>query len=138
LKSEVKLAPIEAFLGEIEGKVWTLHAERTKGGKEHRVPLSAPAMVIVEEMRRKYSSDLLFPGKRNRPSSNMAMRALRERAARADLTAHGFRSTFRDWAAERTNYSNEVVEMALARTIGSKVEAAKSIGPNRFELDFAD
>jgi integrase len=68
----------------------------------------------------------------------MAMRALHERAARADLTAHGFRSTFRDWAAERTNYSNEVVEMALARTIGSKVEAAKSIGPNRFELDFAD
>jgi hypothetical protein len=63
------------------------------------------------------------------------MRALRERAARADLTAHGFRSTFRDWAAEWTNYSNEVVEMALARTIG---KAAKSIGPNRFELDFAD
>ena len=62
MKSEVKLAPIEAFLGEIEGKVWTLHAERMKGGKEHRVPLSAPAMVIVKEMRREYSSDLLFPG----------------------------------------------------------------------------
>ena len=62
MKSEVKRAPIEALLGEIEGKVWTLPAERMKGGKEHRVPLSTPAMVIVEEMRREYSSDLLFPG----------------------------------------------------------------------------
>jgi integrase len=62
LKSEVKLAPIEALLGEIEGKVWTLPAERMKGGKEHRVPLSAPAMVIVEEMRREYSGDLLSRG----------------------------------------------------------------------------
>jgi hypothetical protein len=62
LKREVKLARIEALLGEIEGKVRTLHAERMKGGKEHRVPLSAPAMVIVEQMRREYSSDLLYPG----------------------------------------------------------------------------
>jgi integrase len=125
LKSEVKLAPIEALLGEIEGKVWTLPAERMKGGKEHRVPLSAPAMVIVEEMRREYSGDMLSRTSATGRRAIWAMGALGERAARADLTAHGFRSTFRDWAAERTDYySNEVVEMVLARTIRSKVEAS--------------
>jgi integrase len=67
----------------------------------------------------------VFPGgKRDKPLSNMAMLALLDRMGRSDLTAHGFRSTFRDWAAECTNYPNEVVEMALAHTISSKAEAA--------------
>ncbi len=96
-----------------------------KGSKEHRVPLSAPAVAIVEKMQQEHGGAFLFPGgKRNKPLSNMAMLALLERMGRSDLTAHGFRSTFRDWAAERTNYPSEVVEMALAHTINSKVEAA--------------
>jgi integrase len=70
-------------------------------------------------------SDFVFPGgKRGKPLSNMAMLALLKRIGRNDLTAHGFRSTFRDWAAERTNFPREVVEMALAHTIENKVEAA--------------
>jgi integrase len=96
-----------------------------KASKEHRVPLSAAALAIIETLRKDQGSTYLFPGgKRARPLSNMALLALLQRMGRSDLTAHGFRSTFRDWAAECTNYPNEVVEMALAHTINSKVEAA--------------
>ena len=110
---------------EIKDKVWTVPADRMKASKEHRVPLSTPALAIIEKLRKEHSSAYLFPGgKHNKPLSNMAMLALLDRMGRSDLTAHGFRSTFRDWAAECTNYPNEVVEMALAHTINSKVEAA--------------
>lgn len=110
---------------EIRGRVWTVPAGRMKGGKEHRVPLSEPAVAIVEKMRKEHPGEFLFPGgKRAKPLSNMAMLALLERMGRADVTAHGFRSTFRDWAAERTGYASEVVEMALAHAIDNKVEAA--------------
>jgi integrase len=97
-----------------------------KGSKEHRVPVSAPAVAIVEKMQKEHGGTFLFPGgKRDKPLSNMAMLKLLERIGRADLTAHGFRSTFRDWAAERTSYyPSEVVEMALAHAIDSKVAAA--------------
>jgi integrase len=96
-----------------------------KASKEHRVPLSAAALAIIEALRKEQGGAHLFPGgKRDKPLSNMAMLALLDRMGRSDLTAHGFRSTFRDWAAECTNYPNEVVEMALAHTINSKVEAA--------------
>jgi integrase len=116
---------IGALPDEIKDKVWTVPAGRMKASKEHRVPLSAPALAIAETMRDDHPGAFLFPGgKRDKPLSNMAMLALLERVGRSDLTAHGFRSTFRDWAAECTNYSNEVVEMALAHTINSKVEAA--------------
>ena len=110
---------------EIKDKVWTVPAGRMKAGKEHRVPLSTPALAIIEKLRKEQGGTYLFPGgKRDKPLSNMAMLALLDRMDRSDLTAHGFRSTFRDWAAECTNYPNEVVEMALAHTINSKVEAA--------------
>ncbi|WP_316186210.1 MULTISPECIES: tyrosine-type recombinase/integrase [unclassified Bradyrhizobium] len=110
---------------EIKDKVWTVPAGRMKASKEHRVPLSESAFAIVETLRNGQGGSHLFPGsKRDKPLSNMAMLALLDRMGRSDLTAHGFRSTFRDWAAECTNYSNEVVEMALAHTISSKVEAA--------------
>ena len=67
----------------------------------------------------------VFPGgRKGRPLSNMAMLTLLKRMKRSDLTVHGFRSTFRDWAAERTNYPREVAEMALAHVVGDKVEAA--------------
>ena len=83
------------------------------------------ALAIAERMKTGHGDAYLFPGaKPGKPLSNMAMLALIERMGRTDLTTHGFRSTFRDWAAERTDFPREVAEMALAHTIGSKVEAA--------------
>jgi integrase len=97
-----------------------------KGGREHRVPLSGEAMAVlkvVEPFRR--ADGLVFPGLRiGRPIGHARMRKLMRGMGRADLTVHGFRSTFRDWAAEATGYPNHVVEQALAHTIGSAVEAA--------------
>jgi integrase len=104
--------------------IWTVPAERMKAKKEHRVPLSPRAGEIVRE-HLKQSGDYVFPGQKARkPLSNMAMLALLERMGRGELTVHGFRSTFRDWASEHTNYPREVCEMALAHTIGDKTEAA--------------
>lgn len=105
--------------------VWTIPAERMKAGREHRVPLSAPVIAILERMRKIHDGQLVFPGRfGDRPLSNMAFLQLLKRMGRGDLTAHGFRSTFRDWAAERTNYPREVAEMALAHAVTDKVEAA--------------
>jgi integrase len=105
-------------------KLWTVPADRMKADKEHRVPLSDRALDITVAAGSD-EEDFLFPGgRRGQPLSNMAMLALIKRMGRGDLTVHGFRSTFRDWAAERTNFPNEVVEMALAHAIDSKTEAA--------------
>ncbi|MGA7452420.1 MAG: tyrosine-type recombinase/integrase [Rhodoplanes sp.] len=98
-----------------------------KAGKAHRVPLSARALAILEEMQTYRSADdgFLFPGLRaGKPLSNMAFLMLLRRMGRNDLTVHGFRSTFRDWCAERTNFPAEVAEMALAHTISDKTIAA--------------
>jgi integrase len=106
-------------------KVWTVPVDRMKAGKEHRVPLSSRALAIVRDHDDVRSSVYVFPGgKPGKPLSNMAMTEVLRRMGRGDITVHGFRSTFRDWAAERTNFPNEVVEMALAHTIGDKTEAA--------------
>src|SRR5262245_39747671 len=108
-------------------KVWTVPGERTKGRKEHRVPLCDRATAVLAEMQslRTTESQFMFPGgKAGKPLSNMAMTEVLRRMGRGDITVHGFRSTFRDWAAERTNFPNEVVEMALAHAVGDKVEAA--------------
>ena len=114
-------------------KAWTIPAGRMKAGKEHRVPLSPRAVSILEDMltlRHLVESEtegdaFVFPGaKRGEPLSNMAFLMLLRRMGRGDVTAHGFRSTFRDWAAERTSYPSEVAEMALAHTVSDKVEAA--------------
>jgi integrase len=113
--------------GEIDpaGKLWTIPGARMKGGREHRVPLSDAALAIIEKLPQGTADEFLFPGgKAGRPLSNMAMLALLKRMKRSDLTVHGFRSTFRDWAAERTTFQNEVIEMALAHAVGDKVEAA--------------
>ena len=122
---------IGAQWGEIDlgNKVWTIPGERIKAGKEHRVPLSAPAMTILKSLARTRASDkgdeFVFPGgRKGQQLSNNAMLALLKRIERQDVTAHGFRSTFRDWAAEQTNYPRDVAEMALAHAIGDKVEAA--------------
>jgi integrase len=105
--------------------MWTVPADRIKAGKEHRVPLSAPALAIVRDMAKTQSGEFVFPGgRKGRPLSNMAMSAVLRRMGHDDITVHGFRSCFRDWAAERTNYPREVAEMALAHAVGDKVEAA--------------
>jgi integrase len=106
-------------------RIWTVPADRMKAGREHRVPLSNAALAIVEKMAAIRTGEYVFPGgKAGRPMSNMALLMLLRRMGRGDLTAHGFRSTFRDWAAERTNFPAEVAEMALAHTVSDKVEAA--------------
>jgi integrase len=107
----------------LEGKVWTVPKERMKTGAEHRVPLSPRCIEILEALP--HISDYVFPGnKADKPLSNMTLLATLSRMDRDDLTTHGFRSTFRDWAAETTEYPNEVVEMALAHTIKNQAEAA--------------
>jgi len=110
---------------DLEEKTWIVPAARMKAGREHRVPLSAAAVAALEQMRETRESDFVFPGgKKGKPLSNMAMLAVLKRMDRGELTAHGFRSSFRDWAAERTNFPHEVAEMALAHKVGDKVEAA--------------
>jgi integrase len=89
-----------------------------KGGREHRVPLSGAALAVLTRMAKIREGDHVFPGDRRATLSNM------RRMGHGDLTAHGFRSTFRDWAAERTDFAHEVVEMALAHAISDKTEAA--------------
>ena len=106
-------------------KLWTIPAGRMKAEKEHRVPLSGAALAIVNELAAHRRGDFVFPGGiAGKPLSNMGMLALLRRMERADVTVHGFRSSFRDWAAERTNFPAEVAEMALAHAVGDKVEAA--------------
>jgi integrase len=106
-------------------RLWTLPAGRMKAGKEHRVPLSEAAMAIIDKMAAMRLGEFVFPGgKAGRPLSNMSMLMLLRRMGRDDLTIHGFRSSFRDWAAERTNFPARAAEMALAHAVGDKVEAA--------------
>jgi integrase len=118
---------------DLDAKVWAIPAERMKGGREHRVPLSEAALAVLEQVRplalkrdgQPDPSAPVFPGPRRAlPMSNMTMLMLLRRMKRNDLTVHGFRSTFSDWAAERTAYPREVVEMALAHAVENKVEAA--------------
>ncbi len=112
-------------------KVWTVPAGRMKAHRDHRVPLSTRAVAIVSGMQavRRSGDPFIFPGgKAGRPLSNMAFLMLLRRMARADLTAHGFRATFKTWATERSNFQREVVEAALAHVIGNKVEAAYQRG----------
>jgi integrase len=114
---------IGARWDEIKDGVWTVPSDRMKAGKEHRVPLSKEALAILDQMKGS-GSDYVFPNGNGDGLSNMAMLRLLERMERGDLTTHGFRSTFRDWSAERTSYPNHVVEKALAHVVADKVEAA--------------
>jgi integrase len=108
---------------DLDAKIWTIPAERMKAKKEHRVPLNHHALAILNEMAAIRFNDYVFPSNK-KGLSNMAMLTLLKRMDRTDITVHGFRSTFRDWAAESTAYPSEVVEMALAHTIKNQVEAA--------------
>jgi integrase len=113
---------IGARWSEIEGDVWTIPADRMKAGAEHRVPLSRAALDLLGNLPRE-GEFVFIGGRAGRPLSNMAMLEL-VRGMRPGLTVHGFRSTFRDWAAERTEFPNHVVEKALAHKVADKVEAA--------------
>ncbi len=114
-----------ALWGEIDlvEKVWAVPAERMKGNRPHRVPLSRQAVELIEGLPKYEGTDLVFPSNRNTPLSDMTLTAVLRRMKIAAVP-HGFRSTFRDWAAEHTHYPRDVAEMALAHAIGSKVEAA--------------
>jgi integrase len=107
-----------------------------KASREHRVPLSARALVILGEMQAAHhgaADEYVFGGRKlGKPLSNMAFLMLLRRMGRGDLTAHGFRATFKTWTSERTSFQNEIVEAALAHVIGGKVEQAYLRG-DRFE-----
>ncbi len=108
---------------DLESKVWTVPAQRMKARVEQAVPLSDRSIEILKSLST--DTEYVFPGNGdNNPLSSMSLLAVLKRMDRSDITTHGFRSTFRDWAAETTEFPNEVVEMALAHTIKNKAEAA--------------
>ena len=144
---------------DMDAALWVVPAERMKAKREHRVPLSEPALAVLREMALLRDSDdaageaFVFQGRARvepsatntigMPLSNMAMLALLKRMKRGNITAHGFRSTFRDWAGETTAHPADVVEMALAHTVANKVEAAYRRGDmfekrRRLMQDWAD
>jgi integrase len=111
--------------------VWTIPGERMKSGREHRSPLSEPAMVVLRQMAQFGSNpaDLVFPGARTGSVMSDVTLSLVVREAGGDgATVHGFRSTFRDWCAEATGHPRELAEAALAHTLSDKVEAAYQRG----------
>lgn len=116
---------LNATWDELQGDLWIIPKERMKAKKPHRVPLTTAALKILRLAPRLKGNPYLFPGmKEERPLSNLAMTMLLRRMGCDDVTVHGFRSTFRDWAAEETSFANIVAEQALAHTISNAVEAA--------------
>jgi integrase len=127
---------------DLQEGVWTVPGARMKAGREHRVPLSLDAKKLLEALPRMVGTDLVFPAPRGGQLSDMTLSAVMRRME-VDAVPHGFRSTFRDWAAERTSYPHEVCEMALAHTIANKAEAAYRRGDlfdkrRRLMNDWAD
>jgi integrase len=113
--------------------VWTVPAGRMKVGKEHRVPLTPAAVALLRSAAALRQADdrnaLVFPGQREgRPLSVMSLAMVLRRIGHGDVTPHGFRSTFRDWAGETTAHPREVVEAALAHRLGDRVEQAYARG----------
>ncbi len=108
---------------DLPAAVWIVPAERMKAGKEHRVPLSVQAVTLLKSLPRIKGNELVFPAPRGGVLSDMTLTAVMRRMA-VDAVPHGFRSTFRDWCSERTNYPRDLAEQALAHAIESKVEAA--------------
>ena len=111
---------------DFDGSVWTVPAERMKTKREHRVPLSRAALALLREREKVTGGQgYVFPGKKaGKHLTNMVMLNTLARMGRGDITVHGFRSTFRDWVEETTNYAGTVAEAALAHVVGDKVEAA--------------
>jgi integrase len=113
---------------EVGGGVWTVPASRMKKRREHRVPLAAAALAVLDRARALRAGEFIFPSPRDRPLSNMAMLATLKRMGRSNLTVHGFRATFRTWAAEWTGFPHDVIEAALAHVIEDKTRAAYQRG----------
>lgn len=110
---------------DLQKRTWTIPAERMKVGKEHRVPLSAPLVDLLQSLTPVKGNPYVFPGMRaGRPLSNMSMLMALRGMKWGELTMHGFRSTFRDWAGECTPHPRDVCEQALAHSLGNSVEAA--------------
>lgn len=121
--NETRGARWEEF--DLARKVWTIPPERMKGKRPHRVPLTPRMVALLEEMKVGSTSDFVFPGPGGKKSlSEGAFKTLLDRMGHGDITPHGFRSSFRDWASEKTHFANEVAEMALAHTIRDETEAA--------------
>lgn len=110
---------------DLDAGLWVIPKERMKGFREHRVPLSAAALAVLEKAKAESTGgEFVFMGRKTGPLSNMACLQTLKRMGRGDLTVHGFRSTFRDWVSESTSYPRDVAEMALAHAIEDKSEAA--------------
>jgi integrase len=101
--------------------LWTVPPERMKAGKEHRVPLSTAAVALLIKLGP--ADGYVFPSRKGKPLSGMAMEMVMRRM-KVDATVHGFRSSFRDWAGEKTDVPREVAEAALAHTTGNAAELA--------------
>jgi integrase len=113
---------------DLASATWTIPAGRMKASKEHRVPLSKPVLQVLRDVPREKNNPFVFIGPYKAGLSNMAMAATLQRMERSDITVHGFRSTFRTWAGERTAHPVHVIEQALAHSIGTKVERAYARG----------
>jgi integrase len=110
---------------DFDKKIWTVPANRMKAGREHRVPLSPRADTILSQLQKVKTSEFVLPGQaRNKPLSNMAMEMMLRRMKIDNATVHGFRSSFRDWAGNMSNFPRELIETALAHVIGDKAEQA--------------
>lgn len=109
-------------------RTWTIPADRMKAGKEHQIPLSDAAIEVLNRVPVIMDNPLIFPAPRGGLLSDMTMTAVLKRMQRSDLTVHGFRSTFRDWAGETTSFPREVIEHALAHQLKDKAEAAYARG----------
>ena len=125
---EVRGATIGEFDLDSPSPTWTIPRERMKADKEHRIPLAPAAVALLKALPKVEGSKFVFPAPRGGALSDMALTAVLKRMDRDDLTAHGFRSTFRDWAGEQTAYPREVIEHALAHQLKDKAEAAYQRG----------
>lgn len=110
---------------DLQARIWTVPAARMKAGREHRVPLSERAVDVLTPLLEVRVSEFVFPGQRAaRPLSASAMEMLLRRMKADEYTTHGFRSSFRDWVGDRTSFSREVAEAALAHRVGDATERA--------------
>ncbi|RYE07037.1 MAG: site-specific integrase [Hyphomicrobiales bacterium] len=123
---EVRGAVWDEF--DLEGGVWTIPAERMKAGKEHRIPLAPQTIQLLRGLPRFAKEPHVFGAPRGGPLSDMSLTAVLKRMGQTEITQHGFRSTFRDWAGETTNYAREVIEHALSHQLKDKAEAAYQRG----------
>ncbi len=113
---------------DLETGVWTVPDSRMKAGKEHRIPLDESAIALLGEPGAPDTRVLASPSNPNKPMSDMTLTAVLRKMGRTDITVHGFRSTFRDWAGETTNFPREVIEAALAHRLKNIAEAAYARG----------